>query len=233
MLIYLQKRRASDDAGKDFTKCYCWCMVFIKHGSVFSSSRPDCAPRYWFQQGINKISDGTGGHHRMCFGLVFLTFITGTILFLPFKAGCTLPLYPCGRCSSLFRRQSFADVPSDEKRQTEAVRCRAMRATTPSGLLQHSPRFARRVTTGSKMQRCVAHRVLYVWPRGLSSEPRCFYCGPRMHLWLITTTHEENACKRTPTCVFKYLNRLLKSQKRRCRGGIKGDSRRRWTSEAK
>lgn len=62
-------------------------MVFIKHGSLSSSSRPDCAPRYWFQQGINKISDGTGGHHRMCFGLFFLTFITGSILFLPLEVG--------------------------------------------------------------------------------------------------------------------------------------------------
>lgn len=107
-------------------------MVFIKHGSVFSSSRPDCAPRYWFQQRINKISDGTGGHHRMCFGLFgfFLAFITGSISFLPFEAErrgwrCSTLLrrgggteHPSGCCSSLFRRQNFADVPSDEKRQT-------------------------------------------------------------------------------------------------------------------
>lgn len=158
-------------------------MVFIKHRSVFSSPRPDSAPRYWFQQRINKISDGTGGHHRMCFGLgfFFFTFITGSILFLPFEAErggwrCSTLLrrgveteHPSSCCSSLFHRQYFADVPSDEKRQTGGgeVPFRARRATTPPGLLRRSPvltlpGFARRATTGSKTRRCVAHRVLYV-----------------------------------------------------------------------
>lgn len=152
-------------------------MVFIKHGSVFSSSRPDCAPRYWFQQGINKISDGTGGVCVWIWGCFFfdiyhrLHFVSPTggwrCSSLLRRGAETEPPSSC--CSSLCRRQNFADVASDEKRQTGGgeMSFRGRRATTPSGFLRRSPvltlpGFARRATAGSKMRRCVAHRVLYV-----------------------------------------------------------------------
>lgn len=125
----------------------------------------------------------------MCFGLVFLTFITGSILFLPFEAErggwrCSTLLrrgveteHPSSCCSSLFRRQIFADISSDEKRQTGGgeMPLRARRAITPSGLLRRSPMltlpgFARRATAGSKMG-VVLHTVFYMCDLELPLKP--------------------------------------------------------------